>query len=202
MVRTRKNGMTRTRPSNGNGEVVPKKLHYSVSRKGMGGQPTKYDPVFCGMVVDYMSQGMSRYEVALNMYRNEEFQGVTYQTLLNWEKKYSEFFYALKTGEELSRGWWEQKARLALNLGFGEKFATGPWLINMINRFGWRSANAMVKEEQTSKIEHISKTEHTVNINVSGLPDVTIDKLMVAISQARTPEGKPIAAEPSRNTLH
>ncbi len=168
----------------------------------MGGQPTKYNPVFCDMVVGYMSQGMSRYEVALNIYRAEEFQGVTYQTLLNWEKKHSEFFYALKIGEELSRGWWEEVARTSMHLPKGLKFATGPWLINMINRFGWQSANALVKEEQTARIEQISKTEHTVNINVSGLPDVTIDKLMVAISQARTPEGKPIAAEPSRNTLH
>jgi hypothetical protein len=159
------------------------------------GRPSKYTPDFCRIVPILMAQGMSRYEVCLEL-------GVCYDTLLNWEKEHSEFFDALKIGTAFSQGWWERQAREALRLGFAEKFSTGPWLVNMINKFGWRSANSMIKEEKSGKIE-IEQTERKVlEINVGDLSDEKLDKLMVLLERARTSEGKPIAAAPVRDTVH
>jgi|GEM_PF-4142707 len=53
--------------------------------------------------------------------------------------------------------------------------------------------------EESSKPQD---SENAVIIDVSGLTDEMLEKLLSKISQARTAEGKPIAAEPLRDTLH
>lgn len=159
------------------------------------GRPSKYHEDLCQIVPLMMSLGKSKYVVARDL-------GVDVDTLGNWGNEHPEFFGALKIGEDWSRAWWEEEGRMALRLGQFEKFSTGPWLINMINKFGWKSANSQIKEEKSGIVEQIHTQKKVIEINLGGLTDETLNKFMVLLSQAKTPEGKLIAAEPVRDTVH
>ncbi len=185
MIRTRNGDMIRTRFNGGNG---------GGSKMG---RPTKYRPWMCDEVIELMSEGKSRYEVARDL-------DVHYDSLLNWAERYPDFFLALKRGEARCRAWWEKKARDNIDVPLSMKFNTGPWLINMINRFGWKSANAAVKEEVSGRVEqvHTERKELRIEVDLTGLDDKMLNKLLEGLTQVRTPEGKQIAAEPVRGTLH
>jgi len=93
-----------------------------------GGRPSKYKPEYCNTVVELMSEGASKTEVAAYI-------GVVKSTIYEWEKNHDEFSNAIKKGEELSEAWWERHGRMQLE---NPKFNHVLWYMNMKNRFGWR----------------------------------------------------------------
>jgi hypothetical protein len=179
--------------------VVSNKPRYSVSRKGMGGRPTKYKPEMCELVIDLMSKGYTYHMILLQLY--EKYGISDHAIMTRWREKYPEFKKAFDDGERISRGWWEKKGYLNITMGKDLKFNTGPWAMIMVNKFGYRNTHAQINETITSKVEHSGKVD-TVQIDFSKVSDEIVDKLMDRISQARTAEGKPIAAESIRNSLH
>ena len=58
----------------------------------------------------------------------------------------------------------------------------------------------LIQVEQLA--ERISQGETALIIDMSGLSDDKLNELMFLLAQAKTPEGTPIAAEPTRDTLH
>ena len=92
------------------------------------GRPTKYKSEYCEKVVELMSKGMSKNEVAANL-------GVDQVTLYNWADKHIPFFKAIKRGEQLSLAWWESEGRRSLR---EKEFNHVLWYMNMKNRHGWR----------------------------------------------------------------
>lgn len=111
----------RTRKSNNNFPMIRTNGNNNV------GRPSKYQPDFCDRIIHMMRQGMSRHEVAYIL-------NIHYVTLLDWEKKIPEFSYALKIGEDFSRGWWESQGRINLQ---NDRFNNTLYMMNMQNRFAW-----------------------------------------------------------------
>jgi hypothetical protein len=91
------------------------------------GRPSKYDPKYCQTVIDLMSEGASIEELVLEL-------GICKQTIYNWQQEHPDFLDAIKTGVELSEGWWKREGRKALR---DKDFSYTGWYMNMKNRFGW-----------------------------------------------------------------
>jgi transcriptional regulator with XRE-family HTH domain len=100
---------------------------------------TKYWPEMDNLVMNYMSQGMSRNEIARKL-------GITVGTLYKWEKDEDKksFAEALRIGDDACKAWWEKIGRENVVMegrkNPGRKFNTTLWIFNMINRFKWVNA--------------------------------------------------------------
>ena len=94
------------------------------------GRPTKYDPAMCEKVVELMSEGYAKVEVAVAL-------GITRETLNAWDNDSTkpEFSDAVRLGEEASEAWWMTKGRVNLE---NREFSATLWYMNMKNRHGWR----------------------------------------------------------------
>lgn len=122
------------------------------------GRPKKYKPEMCEAVIAHMSQGAGLYEVAAEI-------GIHMDTLSEWKNPEStyyikEFSEAIKTGEHLSRAWWEKTGRENLiEEHKGSRLNAGLWFMNMKNRFGWADKQE-IKQELSGNV--------TVNVNIAG----------------------------------
>lgn len=94
----------------------------------MMGMPTKYKPEFCSKIIEMMSEGASKKEVAASF-------GVSRQNMLAWEKIHPEFGEAVTRAEELCEAWWEKQGRINIH---NKEFNHVLWYMNMKNRFSWR----------------------------------------------------------------
>lgn len=65
------------------------------------GQPTKYKPEYCQMLIDHMKEGYSFFTFAAVL-------GVNPDTVYNWVNLFPEFSEAKRTGLAASVQWWEQ----------------------------------------------------------------------------------------------
>lgn len=95
------------------------------------GRPSKYDSLFCEMVIECGRQGMGKLEMCAEI-------GCHYTTFEDWQEKHSEFSEAVKEGLRQSQAWWERKGREAT---FNSKdFNATSYIFNMKNRFkeDWR----------------------------------------------------------------
>lgn len=105
------------------------------------GRPTKYDPKYCEMIIDFMSTGQSLIAFADEI-------GVVDSTLYGWAEKHPDFMRAKKRALHACQRWWEDQARLGLFTDKEQKFSAPTWIFNMKARFGYRD-----------------KVEHDVNIS-------------------------------------
>lgn len=122
-------------------------------KKHAGGRPSKYDPLMCERVIELMSEGASKVEVAADL-------KIARDTLTDWTHKNKEFSAAIKIGEELSEAWWMGIARENLIERFqGSKLNATLWYMNMKNRFGWKD-----KQE----IEHSGDKENPIVVINAG----------------------------------
>lgn len=96
------------------------------------GRPTKYESSMCYQVIEHMSKGASKCEVAAEL-------GVTEGTLYNWQNSNDEFLEAIKIGEEKSKAWWLKQGRINLE---NKDFSAALWYMNLKNRHGWRDKPA------------------------------------------------------------
>ena len=109
------------------------------------GRPTKYDPKYCEMLIDHMSQGLSL----------ESFAGelsISKATLYTWLDQHDEFLDARAIGVEKCRAFWE---RLGVKLAQGEIQGNSKvWDTNMKNRFKqeWRDRHEYVVENRKPSI--------------------------------------------------
>jgi len=109
------------------------------------GRPTDYKPEYCETVIELMSEGASKAEVCLEL-------NCDFQSFLNWQKKYPEFFEAVKRGLHLSKGMWEKMGRKAA-FGKVENFNATAWIFNMKNRFG-KMDDFSEKWSDKQEVEH------------------------------------------------
>lgn len=68
------------------------------------GRPTKYDPKYCGMLIDHMSEGASMASFAAEI-------NVARSTLNEWIDHHSAFSEAVKIGKAKCAAWWERLGR-------------------------------------------------------------------------------------------
>jgi hypothetical protein len=94
------------------------------------GQPTKYDPKYCEMVIEHMSQGLSV----------EAFAGiiaVCKDTVYEWAKVHEDFSDAIKVGKSKRRVFFE---RLGIDgmMGNLKNFSAAAWIFHMKCREGYK----------------------------------------------------------------
>lgn len=149
-------------------------------KKRKAGRPTLYDPdVMIPLVLEHMSLGASKAEVSLLLYKEK---GITPVTMWNWEKKYPEFFNAIKEGTFLSKGWWMMQGRIQSANQF---FNVALYVVQMANRFGWRRKDDIV---QTIKGEVTQKHEHKFDFGNLGIEEVEQLREIVAKGISRSPK--------------
>jgi hypothetical protein len=110
------------------------------------GRPTKYDPSFCKIAIDLMSEGRTKLSVACKL-------DISLNCLYEWTERHSDFSEAIKKGEALSRDWWEDHARENLH---NPEFNNTLWYMSMKNRHGYAdkqhtTQNVYVKQEDALK---------------------------------------------------
>lgn len=112
-------------------------------RQGVG-RPSLYDPAFCERVVTLAKDGLTLTEIAIRL-------GVLRATLYEWEASRPEFSDALSRARELSKGWWEAKARNGLEK---QVFQANLWTKIMAARF---------------PDEYAERRQLDVSVNLAGL---------------------------------
>lgn len=93
---------------------APKGNKFAIGNNG--GAPTKYDPKYCEVAVEFLSDGYSVTALAGHI-------GVARSTVFKWGETYDEFSDALKTGQALAALWWEDKLRDVAMTGDGNATA-------------------------------------------------------------------------------
>lgn len=120
-----------------------------------GGAPTKYDPLFCEMVIAAGKEGKSRAWIAAHLQ-------VARQTLHNWEKEHPEFLDAMEKAHNLAQAWWEDAGQTGMRQ---EHFKAAVWSRSMAARFpeDWR------EEAKT-----------TISVDFTGVPDDQLERYVNA----------------------
>lgn len=91
------------------------------------GRPTKYDPAYCHMVLDFGREGMSLVEMASAL-------NVSRANLYDWAEQNPEFSACLTRAREESQAWWERVGRLGVFKGDHE-IDSNLWFRNVTKRF-------------------------------------------------------------------
>ncbi len=117
------------------------------------GHPTHYDPGYCDMLIEHMTQGLSYASFAPTI-------GVCWKTLYNWEKEFPEFLQAKRHGESASLLAWEKKGLDGLytevfrddegKVTLNKTLNSSMWIFTMkcrFRKFGWTEQ----KREKDSK---------------------------------------------------
>ena len=93
------------------------------------GQPTKYKPEYCEMLIEHMSKGFSyeTFAAVVNVDRD---------TIYNWEKLFVQFSDAKKKAFAQCQFFWENTGAIAM-MGGVKNFSAPMWIFNMKNRFKW-----------------------------------------------------------------
>ena len=91
------------------------------------GRPSRYTPDIIPNMLEMFTLGMSKCSVMLNM-------RISPVSWLQWEQEHPEFNSAIRYGEMLSRGWWEEQGRTNIKNTY---FNNTLYMMNMQNRFQW-----------------------------------------------------------------
>jgi hypothetical protein len=125
------------------------------------GRPSKYDPKFCDMLIEHMSNGLS-FEAFAGLLK------VSRDVLYRWTKSHEEFAEAKKVATEACRKWWEQAGIDGLH---SKSFSSAVWIYNMKCRFKEDWADVQ-KVEQTTKMDVTASThESLINETLKAIAD-------------------------------
>jgi len=106
------------------------------------GQPTKYKPEFCEMLIDHMKDGLS-FECFAAIC------DVCKKTLFNWLKEYPEFLHSKKRADAHCQLWWEKEGKKGLwNKPNQPTLNTGNWVFQMKNRFHWKDKTELSSDHR------------------------------------------------------
>lgn len=106
------------------------------------GRPTKYKPEYCEQLFEHMAEGLSYETFGVQI-------GVTTSTLYEWEKKYSDFSEAKKSGFGACQAYWETMGRNSMR---DKSFNTAMWIYNMKCRFRKSESWGALDEDRTPSV--------------------------------------------------
>lgn len=111
------------------------------------GRPDHYEEWMCEKLIEMMSQGCSKIEVAASLGICDR------ETIDEYCEKHEQFGEAFKKGMILAEAWWEKHGRTNLN---NKEFNSTLWYMNMKNRFKWSdrqesSYSVYMKQEDAVK---------------------------------------------------
>ena len=93
-----------------------------------GGRPSKYNKKYCQGIRDFMSEGGSVTEFAVEI-------GVSKSTVYLWAESHNEFSDALTRAQEIGEAYWAKRLRTELMIS---KDVNSPLVkLYFANRFGW-----------------------------------------------------------------
>ena len=130
-----------------------------------GGQPTKYQPEYCQMLIDHMTQGLSFQSFAGVV-------GVDRDTIYNWIHLFPEFSDARNKANEAGRLSLE---KLGIALAAGKVDGNvAAWIFTMKNRMGWRDRQ---------EIEHTGKDGGPIQTISHEISSEELERRTLAISK-------------------
>jgi transposase len=124
------------------------------------GQPSKYKPEFCDLLIDHMATGLSFESFAAVV-------GVHRDTLYEWEKVHPEFAEAKKLAFDQCLLTWEKIGIGNIINKESRSLNASIWIFNMKNRFKWRDKQA----DETDVVVNN-------NNNFSNTPDNELDQIL------------------------
>tara|TARA_R100000656_G_scaffold123909_1_gene101022 strand:+ start:1051 stop:1524 length:474 start_codon:yes stop_codon:yes gene_type:complete len=109
--------------------------------------------------------------------------GIDRSTFHRWmkgtDKEKAAFRIVVNIGKEASEAWWIRQGRENLETrGFNHAL----WLINMVNRFGWRSTYS--KKEEHKEVEHKGTVEVKKRVDVDSILEKAVNKGLEQIEKS------------------
>jgi len=129
----------------------------------------KYDESWYRKLINHLGEGLSL----------ESFAGVIEVTQLELRRLIADnpaMQKAVSIGNEKARLWWEKQSIIAL----GDKFESGLWQFNMVNKFGWSTQpkDSLMVEEITVKLTPRVKATMEFNESLFQLPMEQIEDIL------------------------
>lgn len=123
------------------------------------GRPSEYNPVYCDLVIEAMTDGKSLTAFAAEI-------GVARSTINYWMDSYPEFSEAVNIAKAKCAAWWEERGRLAATTGgapgqvtaiiFGLKnMAADDWREKVVNEHSGPDGGAI----KYQKVEDLTDDE-------------------------------------------
>lgn len=112
------------------------------------GQPTKYKPEYCQMLIDHCKVGNSFETFGATI-------GVSRDNVYEWAKQFPEFSEAKSTALDMAQLFYEQEGSKGM-LGKTRNFNSTVWVFNMKNRFKWHDN---IQVTQDVKVEKVDNTQ-------------------------------------------
>jgi hypothetical protein len=122
-------------------------------RRGRG-QPTKYCPEMCEVVVEWGAQGWSQEEIAFEL-------GVCVKTVHNWIDAHPDFLQAMTRAKLAEMVWWERAGRTGM---VSDKFNNGVWAKSMSCRFPFKWRDTVRSEQTGANGGPIETRTHVINV--------------------------------------
>lgn len=119
----------------------------SEEQKRPVGRPTKYDPKYCDMIVEHMSEGASATSFAAEI-------DVSRSTITEWADTYPEFSAAVTRAKAKCAAWWERVGRTNAVTGNGNATLVIFGLKNM-GAEDWRDKQEI---EMNANVHNTGKT--------------------------------------------
>lgn len=138
-------------------------------------RPNKYEPEFCERVIEMMSRGLLRLQVANRL-------GITYGTLFAWEKQIPEFSIALSLGDKLCEDWWIEVGKAGMS---NPNFKCGPYTLIMGNKLHWHSAREKVEVNEKKTVN----VTVGISLDVEGFSDGELDAITRIIQASKDRSG-------------
>lgn len=133
--------------------TIAEKEQRTDTKKSTGWIESKYKPEYCDIAINLMGEGASFAEVAAALL-------VRRSTIYEWEKVHPEFAAALELARDVSEAWWSKFIRFQCSNPDLESANTALIMINMRNRFSWRS-----KDVQEAPISVQLSTSDTTDLS-------------------------------------
>ncbi len=132
-------------------------LQYDKGKKKVG-RPTMHDPNIYPKMYALAKEGYGIDAIAFRI-------GVWPMQFKEWAKKFPEFSTVIKKCREIAIDWWTEQG---LKNIYNSKFNNILWMMNMSNRFRWKTSNGSVnkniKKEMKFTEEQILRTVQEVEI--------------------------------------
>lgn len=150
-----------------------------MSEENGRGQPTKYKPEYCAMLIEHMKAGYGYVTFAVKI-------GVHHSIMYDWEKVHEEWAIAKEMAFNACQLFWE-KLGIDHVVSVSESEKSGDyqhssskslnstvWTFNMKNRFGWR-------DKQPDEVDTIVNNNNSNVNNVSSISDDELNKKIEAL---------------------
>jgi len=117
------------------------------------GRPTKYNPDYCNLLIEHLTNGFSYQSFAAIC-------AVDIDTLYQWEKDHPDFSEAKRRAMPYARLFWEKEGMKGMQ-GKTRAFNSTVWVFTMKNRFKWHD-NVVIEsppaeKAKDSEIEKLSR---------------------------------------------